>query len=278
MSIPEARSIIIREIATDEMRAVEDLQVETWGCSEREVLPSLALIPLKEVGGVLLGAFDSQLMIGFVFGFPGMEAGHPILHSDMLAVKTEYRSLGLGYRLKLAQREYALARGLNRITWTFDPLQSRNAHLNFAKLGVVSDRYCPDYYGTTSSFLHQTGTDRLWVTWLLESDRVTTRLEGTQRSGISPDLDNAQILVEQDEHQEPQIAPDAPSGTIAAIEIPSDINTLIVNDIDLARRWRKATREAFTNAIKLGYLIEEFYGVERRGRKTGLYLLKKGAG
>ena len=155
-------SIVIREIETDEMRAVEDLQVEIWGVSEREVLPSLALIPLKEVGGVLLGAFDANVMVGFVFGFPGLEGGQPTLHSDMLAVKTEYRSLGLGYRLKLAQREQALATGVERITWTFDPLQSRNAYLNFAKLGVLADRYCPDYYGQTTSFLHRTGTDRLW--------------------------------------------------------------------------------------------------------------------
>ena len=271
-------SIVIREIETDEMRAVEDLQVEIWGVSEREVLPSLALTPLKEVGGVLLGAFDVNVMVGFVFGFPGFEAGQPTLHSDMLAVKTEYRSLGLGYRLKLAQREYALARGLNRITWTFDPLQSRNAHLNFSKLGVLSNRYCPDYYGTTSSFLHQTGTDRLWVTWLLGSERVTTRVEKKQRPTVSTNLDNAQVLLEQDAYQEPVTAAEVPSASFAVIEIPSDINTVIVNDIQLARRWRNATREAFTNAIKLGYMVEEFYGLERRERETGVYLLKKDAG
>src|SRR5712691_8462601 len=93
--------IIIRDIEDiSEMRAVEDLQKEIWGCADREVFPSIALIPLREVGGVLIGAFDGDEMIGFVFGFPGIEKGRAILHSDMLAVKQEYRSQGLGYRLK----------------------------------------------------------------------------------------------------------------------------------------------------------------------------------
>ena len=97
----------------------------------------------------------------------------------MLAVRPEYRNSNLGYRLKLAQRERALASGLTRMTWTFDPLQSLNAHFNFAKLGVVSDRYEVNFYGEeTSSFLHRTGTDRLWVSWPLDSFRVTRRVEG----------------------------------------------------------------------------------------------------
>src|SRR5688572_31541871 len=113
--------IDIRDIkGTAELKAVEDLQKEVWGCDDLEVLPRLALIPLLEIGGVLLGAFDGDEMVGFVLGLPGLEGGQPILHSDMLAVKVAYRSHGLGYKLKLRQRERALAKGIDRITWTFD--------------------------------------------------------------------------------------------------------------------------------------------------------------
>ena len=139
--VTDASAIEIREIKENsELRAVEDLQKEIWGCSDREILPRLALIPLLEIGGVLLGAFAGNDLIGFVLGFPGRENSHPILHSDMLAVKRSYRSHGLGYKLKLAQREWALAQGVDRISWTFDPLQAPNAHLNIAKLGVIADR------------------------------------------------------------------------------------------------------------------------------------------
>ena len=109
---------------------------EIWGVSDLDVLPALALRPQVEVGAILLGAFAEGRMVGFVFGFPGILNGETIIHSDMLGVTSEYRSQSVGYLLKCAQREAALAIGVKRITWTFDPLQSRNAHLNFGKLGV----------------------------------------------------------------------------------------------------------------------------------------------
>src|SRR5687767_2319535 len=165
------KTIIIRDIETlDEMHEVESLQREIWGLSDLDVLPALALRPQKELGAILIGAFANGRMVGFVFGFPGILNGETIIHSDMLGVSNEYRSQNVGYLLKLAQRSAALALGVRRITWTFDPLQSRNAHLNFNKLGVIADRYLVNYYGETSSFLHRAGTDRLWVTWLLDRD------------------------------------------------------------------------------------------------------------
>ena len=158
------KTIVIRDIETlDEMHEVETLQREIWGVSDLDVLPALALRPQKEVGATLIGAFAEGRMVGFVFGFPGILNGETIIHSDMLGVSKEYRSQNVGYLLKQAQRSAAVALGVRRITWTFDPLQSRNAHLNFNKLGVIADRYLVNYYGETSSFLHRAGTDRLWV-------------------------------------------------------------------------------------------------------------------
>jgi predicted GNAT superfamily acetyltransferase len=157
----------IREVrGIDELRVVEDMQIEVWGVKEREIVSALTLIPVIAVGGILLGAFDGGTMAGFVFGFPGFEGDERIIHSDMLAVRDSYRDRGLGRTLKLAQRERALAMGIEKITWTFDPIQSRNAHLNFG-LGVIADRYLRDFYFETSSPLHAGGTDRLWVTWYL---------------------------------------------------------------------------------------------------------------
>src|ERR1039458_8913731 len=111
----------------------------------------------------------------------------------MLAVLDAYRHLDLGTRLKQVQRERALAMGVHEMTWTFDPLQSRNAHFNFAKLGVVSETYKVDFYGPeTSSVLHRNGTDRLWVRWPLDSQPGRDRIAG--RSGRVETLDALRML------------------------------------------------------------------------------------
>jgi predicted GNAT superfamily acetyltransferase len=243
-----AADIIIREILPgQEMTAVENLQKEIWNVSDLEVMPSLAMIPMREVGAVLLGAFADAEMVGFVFGFPGVERGKLILHSDLLAVKPAYRSHNLGARLKWAQREAALANGITKITWTFDPLRAANAHLNFAKLGVISRSYRENYYGTTSSPLHQHGTDRLWVEWLLDSERVKRKLNGaTESEAESP----------------------TESFTLA---IP-DLGTASSQDIRLGI---KKLREGFTNAFAKGFTA---VGFRRHGKEGGFYLLDRTPG
>lgn len=159
----------IREIRGQaELHAVEELQREVWQCSDLEVLPAIHMTAAREVGAILVGAFDGATLVGFVYGFPGFEHNERVIHSDMLAVRESHRDHGLGRALKLAQRDHALARGVHRITWTFDPMQTRNAFFNFEKLGVTSDRYLRDFYGETTSPLHAGGTDRLWVTWHLD--------------------------------------------------------------------------------------------------------------
>ncbi|MCU1265669.1 MAG: hypothetical protein JWM21_1987 [Acidobacteria bacterium] len=275
MTGPQEQSLIIRDITEiSEMREVEHLQKDVWGVADREVFPALALVPMIEVGGVLLGAFDGDRMAGFVFGFAGREQQQAILHSDMLAVRPEYRSAGLGYRLKLAQRERALAMGIERITWTFDPLQARNARLNFGKLGVIADSYRLDYYGATTSFLHQTGTDRLWVTWLLNSERVKDRVSGTEQKRVADAGDGTVLRVAQDD--EPlRIDVDASVASVLTIEIPADINRLLTQAPDLASRWRAATRAAFTSLLAAGARVTEFQFVERNEGRVGQYLLTR---
>ncbi len=215
------KAIIIRDIQTlAEMHEVEELQREIWGVSDLEVYPALALRPQKEVGAILMGAFSEGRMIGFVFGFPGILNGETIIHSDMLGVTKEYRSQSLGYWLKCAQRLAALERGIKRITWTFDPLQSRNAHLNFGKLGVIADRYLVNYYGETTSFLHRSGTDRLWVTWVLKSDRVVSKID-RQEKQEKPQLD-LPALIRVGENGEPMVNTDLKNEKLI-IEIPGEV-------------------------------------------------------
>lgn len=252
-------TIEIRNIESlAEMREVERLQREVWGVDDLEVYPALALKPQTEVGGILMGAFADGRMVGFVFGFPGILDGETIIHSDMLGISEAYRSHNLGYLLKLAQREAAIKRGIKRITWTFDPLQSRNAYFNFSKLGVIADRYYVDYYGVTSSFLHRFGTDRLWVTWLLNSERVRSRVEGKIKTAAPEGLD---------------LIPHVVGSESLVIEIPTEITA----DHE---HWRHVTRKAFTIAIDAGYVVDEFYVVQRGELKIGSYLLtqrRKGA-
>ena len=247
------KTIVIRDIETlDEMHEVEELQREIWGVSDLDVVPALALRPQKEVGATLIGAFAEGRMVGFVFGFPGILNGETIIHSDMLGVSSEYRSQNVGYLLKMAQRSAALKLGVKRITWTFDPLQSRNAHLNFSTLGVISDRYLINYYGETSSFLHQGGTDRLWVSWLLD------------RQPDESEMPDSPALVRVGQNGEPVVNTDRPDQNQLVIEIPGEPN---------AELWREPTRAAFTSALDAGYIVQNFYVLERNDRKIGAYLL-----
>ena len=269
--------ITIRSIDTiPEMRGVEDLQREVWGPDD--VVPLTHLVAAKEVGAILTGAYDGEQLVGFVYGFIGQEDTHPVIHSHMLAVKPSYRDHHLGYRLKLAQREAALSGGFTRITWTFDPLQSRNAHLNFARLGTLADQYKVDFYGESQSPLHRhVGTDRLWVSWLLKSRRVRQRLEqGSGAATIPLSLEQSVTLVKFETDGSPGTSPldEGLKPEHILIEIPGDIGPMQQHDPALARAWREATRHAFTSALGSGYLVEEFD--RRSGQPFGVYILSRG--
>ncbi len=164
-----------------EFEQMVDLEFRVWGFKERDVVPSQMYVVAAKTGGQVLGAFAGDLMVGFVLGYAGIRDGNPYLHSHMAAVLPEYRDLGIGRQLKLAQRDEALARGIPLIEWTFDPLQTRNAYFNICRLGAVVRRYLLDVYGATSSPLHAgLPTDRLVAEWHLASDRVVSILSGVE--------------------------------------------------------------------------------------------------
>jgi len=273
----ETSSVVIRDACGQaEMRAVEELQREVWGLPELDIVPTTQLVAAQAAGGVLLGAFDGEILVGFVYGFPGFEHGRATHHSHMLAVKPGFRNYHLGQKLKMAQRERVLAQGINTMTWTFDPLQSQNAHFNFNKLGVISDRYFINFYGEdAASFLHRNGTDRLWVSWRLSSRRVSERIGGINNA--APEIESVVPLVqiEKDNLPRQNDSTDDLSGEYVLIEIPADINELERQNSELASAWRVATRAAFTKALSAGYLVENFYRRSRGGGQISTYYLSR---
>jgi predicted GNAT superfamily acetyltransferase len=163
--------------AIEDFRACVALQKEVWDFTDSELIPLRMFVVADKVGGQVMGAFEGEVMVGFALSVPGTRTGHIYLHSHMLAVRKDYRNAGLGRRMKLMQREDALARGIELIEWTFDPLEIKNAYLNLEKLGAIARRYNINQYGITSSPL-QGGlpSDRLIAEWWLKSKRVETLL------------------------------------------------------------------------------------------------------
>lgn len=270
----------IRDLETlADLEHVLRLEKEVWGLDDADVTPLTLAAALKAAGSIWLGAFDASQMVGFALAFPSLERGRAGFHSHMLAVRASHRGHNLGYDLKLAQRQRALALGIKEMTWTFDPLRGRNAHLNFDRLGSVCDSYRIDFYGPqTSSPLHRNGTDRLWVTWHLADSRVEERLHGkNSRVEVLDALTHLDPLVRFNGDGRPA------EGDLAqalarqriAIEIPGDIDPIEKDDPDRAREWRLVTRRAFTEAIKAGFVAKEFCRSIRGQQGPGAYLLEK---
>jgi len=287
MSRSAAQQIVIRDLnGIDDLSQLKAVEKEVWGMTDDDALPLTLAIALKTAGNIFVGAFDQDRdkdkLVGFAFGFLGREHGQTTIHSHMLAVLDAYRHLDLGSRLKQAQRERAMSMGVHEMTWTYDPLQSRNAHFNFFKLGVVSDTYKVDFYGPeTSSMLHRNGTDRLWVRWILNSRRVRDRLAGKSPNARAETLDAMRLLaplVRFDPNGQPGRADLAESlaRRRVSIEIPGDILEGERKDADLAREWRETTRWAFRGAIKAGFVAAEFCRSIRGQQGPGAYLLQRG--
>lgn len=170
---------ITRLSTVAEFDACVDLQQQTWQYSAGEALPRRVFFLAEKLGGLVLGAWDGDRLAAFNLGMPAQRGGVGYLHSQMLAVLPRYRNSGLGRSMKLAQRDFALEQGIHVIEWTYDPLEIKNSFFNLARLGAVTRRYEPDFYGPSSSPL-QGGlpTDRLYAEWWIQSEHVTRALRG----------------------------------------------------------------------------------------------------
>ena len=230
----------------EDFRACVALQKEVWNFSDAELVPLRMFVVADKVGGQVMGAFDGDVMVGFALSVPGTRTGHVYLHSHMLAVRQDHRNSGLGRRLKLMQREDALARGIELIEWTFDPLEIKNAYLNIEKLGAIARRYNINQYGITSSPL-QGGlpSDRLIAEWWLKSKRVETLL-ATEK--------NPTVAVQ------------------SSIEVPAQIYDWKASAETRARaqQVQERNREQFLRAFSQGLAV---LGYERDAERNGKFLL-----
>ena len=276
-----------------DMRAVEDLQRAVWGDNESEIVPLHMLTTVAHNGGVLLGAWDAEAekLAGFVFGFLGTDQEEPrriaaanLKHcSHMLGVLPEYRNSGVGYRLKLAQRESVMDQGVRLITWTYDPVESRNAHLNIARLGCVCHTYRREVYGEMQDALNKgLPSDRFQVEWWITSQRVKQKLNSHRSSLPLDSFTSAGAVILNPTTltagglPQPADRPATPEAVFALVEIPADFQTLKATDLGLAREWKLQTRAIFESAFAEGYLVTDFVRETVIDRERAFYLLSQG--
>lgn len=261
---------------------IEAVQREVWGPDD--IVPSSQLRAVEHAGGLVAAAFEGDRMIGFSYGFLARPHGRGMsgegLHSHMVAVRSEGRGLGVGQGLKWNQRRWALANGLGWISWTFDPLQARNARLNLEHLGALAFDYLTDFYGPMSGPLGGgQSSDRLLAVWQLDSERVR-RLEpghGSGRQGhetqsaagswseqvpapwaVTPNSPGPDA--------EPLIATVPDGAETVRVAVPLDVTSLLTADPDLARRWRGAVGVTMARLLERGYTVVGF--------RDGGYVLK----
>jgi predicted GNAT superfamily acetyltransferase len=294
--------IEIRPIQThDEYRAVERIQRVVWGHGDLDVVPDHLLVTMQKNGGLVLGAFEvlpeegpgerEERLIGFALGFVGLSPGGQVKHcSHMVGVDPAYQNRAVGYRLKLAQREHVLAQGIDLITWTFDPLESRNAHLNFHKLGATCNTYLRDLYGHMRDELNVgLPSDRFQVDWHIASDHVTGRLRGDRADPSATDAPSAStpskaeglrtgpslsaLLAEGVPLPNPSFPGDLPrppetvlpiKGNQLLVQIPARFQAIKSADLGLARAWREHTRALFEAAFAAGYTVVDLLFEEGR--------------
>ena len=271
----------IRPLTTlEECRQVAALEKTVWGYTDSEdVVPPPVLIVSIKRGGILLGAFDDGgRMRGFVYSMPAIKDGRPTQWSHMLGVAPEVRAAGLGARLKLAQRQAALAMGLDLIEWTYDPLQAANAHLNFAKLGIVVEEYEENIYGESSSPLHGgTPTDRFVAAWRISAPHVERRIAAIGGPVLRDRSIVGTPVVNPSRPGEPWLQPGPADLSIAdrrlLVEIPVGFSEMLERAPRLAHDGRMSTREIFQHYFVRGYRAVDFFLAREAGR--GQYLLAR---
>lgn len=259
-----------------EMAVVEEMQRLVWSASETDVVPSHLLISGVHNGGLLIGAYLGVKLVGFVFGIPGIyftPDGPRLKHySHMLAVHPEFRNQGLGFALKRAQWQMVRHQGIDRITWTYDPLLSTNARLNITKLGAVCNTYLTEFYGEMRDGLNVgLPSDRLKVDWWVNTQRVYRRLGKRARRSLelkhyltadvkvinSTAIDTRGLPIPNQTAIENMSEFDSHS-SILLLEIPAVFNFIKVSDPGLALDWRLHIREFFKKLFNSGYIVTDF--------------------
>jgi len=258
--------ITYRDLSTlDEFAVVVELERQIWGPGYADVVPTPILTVTVQRGGILIGAFADDRMIGFVYSLPGIKYGKPTQWSHMLGVVDDFRNDGVGYQLKLLQRDRALAMGLDLIEWTYDPLQAMNAHLNFTKLGVVVQEYEENVYGDSMSPLHKGNpTDRFVAEWHIREADAERPHDLPHATAVNKTATNGEWL----ESVDVDLSLDTRR---LSVEIPMGFTEMLARRPDLALAWRICTRAIFTTYFDRGYRAVAFF--LDRPRRRGKYLL-----
>lgn len=269
-----------------EMFEVEELQRIIWPGSEIEVVPLHLLITAAHNGGLALGAFEGGKMVGFLFGFPGLYEvpdGPRLKHcSHMLGVLPGLRDSGIGFALKRAQWQFVRKQGIDRVTWTYDPLQSRNAHFNLARLGAVCNTYLREVYGDMRDGLNAgLASDRFQVDWWVNTQRVERRLGRKLRGELGiTNYDGAHIpriyraAIGADSLLRPPEHFSIPDEAMLLAEIPADFMQIRQADFPLAVAWRAFTRQVFEACFGLGYLLTD--SIYDKDSRRSFYVLTHG--
>jgi predicted GNAT superfamily acetyltransferase len=245
----------------EEFGAIFEMQKVIWSYEDSDLIPMRFLAVVARVGGHVFGAYDGPRMVGFCFAIPGIKAdGRPYLHSHMLGVLPGYRNRQIGRRLKLRQRDDALARGIALIEWTFDPLELKNAYLNIAKLGAIVRVYKENQYGATTSPLHGgLPTDRCIAEWWIDSPRVQKILGGQADPEGTPPANR---------DRDPEWTGREARPT--CICYPADIAAMRVEDNVRAREIQRTNAGLFLDAFSRGLAVTGF----ARTPSEGVYLLE----
>ncbi|MDQ7034513.1 MAG: GNAT family N-acetyltransferase [Anaerolineae bacterium] len=260
--------ITIRRLYTpEEMAAAVDLQKVYWGENMGDLVPSHMLTSITNYGGHLHGAFVGDKMVGMLLGFLGADIkceNHQnapermLIMSKRMVVLPQYRGHKIGENLKLAQAKYARQHGIQLVTWTFDPLLSRNAYLNLHKLGAVGQKYFEDYFGMASAD-SVLGADRLVMNWWVRHPHVKNHpeldLSNTPVANVVSLSPNG-LLVPQEFR--------LPKHAIIRLEIPIEFQPIINIDSDLAQRWRDHVRLSFQHLLEARFIATDFTRLENR--------------
>ena len=277
----------------EEMVQAEDLQRIVWSGSETDIVPAHLSMAISHNGGLVLGAFAQDLLVGYLLGFLGTDSGSPdrlamtrLKHwSHQVGVHPAYRNRGIGFALKQVQREEVLKQGIRLVTWTYDALLSQNANLNIRGLGAVCNTYIQDAYGEMRDALNiGIESDRFQVDWWVTSPRVSSRFEEARKP-----LDMAHYLdagaekvnpsnLDDDGHLYPGEETFAPKGLVALVEIPPDFHALKQFDLGLAKSWREQSRDVFTSLFAAGYLVTDFLYIKGEPQLRSYYVLTHGEG
>ncbi len=283
--------IVVRSMQSmDEYSQAEGIQLDAWNMAELEVVPAHAMHAMQHNGASVLGAFEGERMVGFALGILAtieddynradeVAAARLKMFSVIAGVLPEYQKSGVGYQLKMGQRESALRIGIRLITWTYDPLESVNARFNVGKLGTVCQTYLRNFHGDMGGINAGLPTDRFEVQWWVTSNRVQARASRPWRPLQLDSLLGGGALVVNEAAFNAAGLPVpptrlAPANSLALVEIPANMQAIRHADPELARDWRYHSRDVFERMFADGFLVSDFVTQQAAdGQARSYYLL-----